>query len=75
VSRLASRMGRSLDCWNQISTIMIEKLKGCSRIDRLRVIHLFEADYNLILKIVWARKAVWKLHDNDRINSITIDYI
>jgi hypothetical protein len=69
VAMLAARMGRSLDRWNLISTIMIEKQKGCPRLDKLRVIHLFEADYNLLLKIIWARKAVWQLHDNNRINS------
>jgi hypothetical protein len=47
---------------------MIEKLKGVPRIDRLRVIHLFEADYNLLLKIIWARKTVYNLHDHHRIN-------
>jgi hypothetical protein len=47
---------------------MIEKVKGQPRIDKLRVIQLFEADYNLILKIIWARKTVWKLHNKNRIH-------
>jgi hypothetical protein len=51
VAMLAARMGRSLDRWTYISTIMIEKQKGCPRLDKLRVIHLFEADYNLLLKL------------------------
>jgi Reverse transcriptase (RNA-dependent DNA polymerase) len=45
--------------------MMIEKVKGCSRLDKLRVIHLYEADYNLLLKIMWARKGVWHAHNND----------
>ena len=29
---------------------------------------MYEADYNLILKIIWARKLVWHAHGNKRIN-------
>jgi hypothetical protein len=47
---------------------MIEKIPGCPKINKLRVIHLYEADYNIILKIIWARKLVWHVHDNDRIH-------
>ena len=32
---------------------MIEKDVGRPKINRLRIIHLFEADYNLFLKIMW----------------------
>jgi hypothetical protein len=39
-----------------------------SQIDKLRVIHLFKADYNAILKIMWARKAVWKMNYNNLLN-------
>jgi hypothetical protein len=64
-----SRLGTSLPRWCNESTCMIEGIKGCPRIDKLRVIHLYEADYNLLLKIIWARKSVWhaeqqgKLHE------------
>jgi hypothetical protein len=37
---------------------MIEKEPGNPRIHRLRVIHLYEADYNLLLGIFWAQKLV-----------------
>jgi hypothetical protein len=47
---------------------MIEKIPGCSKINKLRVIHLYEADYNLILQIIWARKLVWHVHDNNLLN-------
>ena len=29
---------------------------------KLRVIHLYEADYNLILKLLWTRRLTWKAH-------------
>jgi hypothetical protein len=32
------------------------------------VIHLYEADYNLILKIIWASRLVWNAHDRGKIN-------
>jgi Reverse transcriptase (RNA-dependent DNA polymerase) len=34
----------------------------------LGVIHLFEADYNLILKIIWARRNIWNLHNKNKIH-------
>jgi hypothetical protein len=58
----AARLGCGLKRWFNVSTCMIEKKKGVKRIDKLRVIHLYEADYNLILKVIWARKAVWNAH-------------
>jgi hypothetical protein len=47
---------------------MIEKIAGCLKINTLRVIHIYEANYNLILKILWARRLVWNAHDKDRLN-------
>jgi hypothetical protein len=48
---------------------MIEKVKGVPRIDKLRVIHLFKADYKLILKIIWGRRSVWNAHmQQDKLN-------
>jgi hypothetical protein len=47
---------------------MIEKIPGCPKINKLRVIHLYEADYNILLKIMWARKLVWNAHNTNCIN-------
>jgi hypothetical protein len=44
-------MGITLDRWHNSITPMIEKQPECPRINKLRVIHLYEADYNLLLKI------------------------
>jgi hypothetical protein len=30
--------------------------------------HLYEADYNLLLKILWARRLVWHVHDEGILN-------
>jgi hypothetical protein len=60
----ACNCGRTLNRWSNIVTCVIEKSPGNSKINRLRVIHLFEADFNLILKIMRARKCVWHMHNN-----------
>ncbi|KAI2511184.1 hypothetical protein MHU86_3149 [Fragilaria crotonensis] len=44
--------------WCKAVNIMIEKDKGRPKINRLRIIHLFEADYNFFLKIMWGSRLV-----------------
>jgi hypothetical protein len=61
-------IGASLEWWQQSITTMIKKTPGNPKINKLRVIHLYEADDNLLLKIIWARRLVWHAHDADRIN-------
>jgi hypothetical protein len=38
--------------------VLIEKDPGIPNINQLRIIHLFEADYNLFLKILWGHRLV-----------------
>ena len=38
---------------------MLEKDNGSPKLHRLRVIHLLEADLNLLIKIIIARRFVW----------------
>jgi hypothetical protein len=68
ISMSATYIGLALDRWKNITTCMIEMKPGVSRLDKLRVIHIFEADYNLILKVMWSRKAIWKVHNNGLLN-------
>jgi hypothetical protein len=63
-----ARLGQTLNRWCNVSTCIIEKIKGNPRIDKLRVIHLYEADYNIILKIIWARNNVWNAHNKNRLH-------
>jgi hypothetical protein len=44
---------------------MIEKDPGNPKIERLRVIHLFEVDYNLSLKMLWGKRLVYQGEDNN----------
>jgi hypothetical protein len=43
--------GYSMEPWKHILNIMILKEPSNTKIHRLRVIHLFEADYNLIISV------------------------
>jgi hypothetical protein len=47
------RHGYSLLRWHEVVNVMILKEANNHRIHRLRVLHLFEADYNLILGVKW----------------------
>jgi hypothetical protein len=44
VMSIVTTLGGTLTRWCQVSTCMIEKIKGNPRIDKLRIIHLYEAD-------------------------------
>jgi Reverse transcriptase (RNA-dependent DNA polymerase) len=68
VIQTAATTGTSLQRWQVSHTSMIQKSIGISRIDRLRVIHLYEADYNLFLKIFWGRKLVRQSEDKKQLN-------
>jgi hypothetical protein len=49
----ALQNGYSFDSWKVVVNTMLEKDPGIPKIHRLRVIHLYEADYNLILAVKW----------------------
>jgi hypothetical protein len=61
-------LGRPLERWKEVTTCMIKKVPNVSRIDRLRVIYIYEANYNLLLKVIWARKTIWKSYQDKKIN-------
>ena len=45
----------SLERWQKIVNVMILKEPGNIKIHRLRVIHLYEQDYNLLLAVKWRK--------------------
>ena len=49
----ATQFGYSFNKWKCIVNTMLEKDKGLPKLHRLRVIHLYEADNNLILGVKW----------------------
>jgi hypothetical protein len=52
------RCGLSIPRWRNAINVLIEKNPGTQCIHRLNIIHLFEADFNLFLKIVWGSRLV-----------------
>ena len=52
----ALALGTLLHRREQSIVLRIEKEKNNHRINRLRVINIYEADYNLILKYFWSHK-------------------
>jgi hypothetical protein len=67
---LASDKGFILDRWTTVINVMIYKKPGVYLMSKLRVIHLFEADYNFIIGTIFGRRAMYSgvdhhsLHDS-----------
>jgi hypothetical protein len=53
--------------WKKVATFLIRKDQNSSRIHRLRVIHLYEADLSLLLGVKW-RSLTHHCVDNDLLN-------
>ena len=65
LSNAACRFGFAYDRWKEIVNCMINKKTDSFRLNQLRVIHLFEADYNLIIGLIFGRYMIHRLCDND----------
>ena len=50
--------GIAIPRWCNATNVMIEKDSGKPRIHRLRIVHLFEADFNFFLKLQWGHRLV-----------------
>ena len=67
VINLALKNGKSYTRWQKVVNVMIEKDPGNPKIHRLRVIHLYEADYNLILALK-SRSLIHHAEDDKLLN-------
>lgn len=63
VINYATKHGYTLERWKIIKSTMIPKDIRNTKVHRLRVIHIFEADYNLLLAVKWC-DLIWKLEHN-----------
>jgi endonuclease/exonuclease/phosphatase family metal-dependent hydrolase len=61
------RHGYSFHRWSKIVNVMLQKDPGNPRIHRLRIIHIYEADYNLLLAVKW-RQAMHHAEDAKLLN-------
>ena len=50
--------GLTLRRWCNAVNILIQKDPGQPKLTRLRIIHLFEADFNFFLKLIWGSRLV-----------------
>ena len=57
---LPFQYGFSPERWRESIHVMLEKIRGNPRIDKLRIIQLFEADLNAVLKIKIGRNLMHK---------------
>ena len=55
---IAVKSGTSINRWARAINVMLEKDPGNPCIHRLRIIHLFEADFNLYMKFQWGKRLV-----------------
>ncbi len=60
---IAISSGIAISRWCKATTVLIEKDPGVPNINRLRIIHLFEADYNFFLKLQWGSRLVRRACD------------
>jgi hypothetical protein len=44
--------------WQKCIDAIVEKIPGQPRIEKLRIIMLYEADFNFVLKLIWSRRLV-----------------
>ena len=64
---LPFKHGFTLHRWTSAVQVMLEKTKGCARIDKLRVIQLLEADLNMALCIIFGRRLIHRAEDRGTI--------
>lgn len=64
--QIAQCRGRPYNRWKKEVEVMIKRDPGEPKIDRLRIICLYKADYNLYLKIMWAHRLV-KIAKNENL--------
>jgi hypothetical protein len=63
------KKGLTLDRWCNAVNVMIEKDPGSPRLNRLRIIHFFEADFNLFLNVQWGSRLVKRAVKHDIIKT------
>ena len=55
---LPLRHGFAPSRWRQCIDAILEKIPGQPRIEKLRIIMLYEADFNFMLKLIWGKRLV-----------------
>jgi hypothetical protein len=66
--QLALTHGHVWKRWQNMVSVMIEKKPGLFLLEKLRTIHLFEADYNWILGLIFGRRMVHNAEKQQHLN-------
>ena len=69
IASTAAKRGFYLQRWLRVINVMIYKEPGNFKLEKLRVIHLFEADFNLMVGILFGRRAMFHARDHSLIHS------
>ena len=62
---IALRRGFGLRRWTRGLSVMLEKIKGCSVVNKLRSILLMEADFNAVNKIIYGQRMMGNVRRYD----------
>ena len=66
LTNLACRFGFAFARWKQVVNCMIHKKVDSFLLDQLRIIHLFEADYNLAIGLIFGRYMIYRACDRSQ---------
>ena len=67
LSNMALTYGHVYERWKNIVSVMIEKKPGLFLLEKLRTIHLFEADYNWLLGLIFGRRMVYNAESQNHL--------
>jgi hypothetical protein len=70
IINLPLRHGFSPHRWQKVVNAMIKKIPNHPYINKLRVIHLLEADYNLCLKAIFGQKLTWNCEEHKALGDV-----
>ena len=63
ITSIPFKHGLTLPQWTSAIQVMLEKTKGCARIDKLHVVQLLEADLNMALWIIFGHRLIHRAED------------
>lgn len=63
---VAAQSGSCLNRWSKGLTVMLEKIKGNTKVDKLRAILLMEADFNFLNKLFFGNRLIKQCERRDR---------
>ena len=67
ILRACLKCGISLSRWCRVDSVMLEKMPFTPYLHKLRVIHIYEANYNLTLRLI-AWHLSWYAEDNNQLS-------